>query len=241
MQLSSGQKMQLGDMVDVEAGGMVYVVRTSGYASGSRPFLKVTAHPTDTWSVGYRMATAQDLQSFTGLDTVRRELPVAALYEGRVQTESGRHQEFTVGRKTGRGMVQVSYYSDSLNRVAVSGGGALTAADIAETGQNGASGIIADSTTGNFRFLSSGYSTQGLNAMITEPLTTNLWFAVAYGTGAGLAAKDGVAVNLSQVGSDLAPVAARTATVALRGRVLRSGTAIRAAYRWQPTRLSDCR
>jgi len=32
-------------------------------------------------------------------------------------------------------------------------------------------------------------------------------------------------------------VSARTATVALRGRVLRSGTAIRAAYRWQPTRL----
>jgi hypothetical protein len=237
MQLSSGQKMQLGDMVDVEAGGTVYVIRTSGYASGSRPFLKVTAHPTDTWSVGYRMATAQDLQSFTGLDTVRRELPVATLYQGRVQTESGHHQEFTVGRKTGRGMVQVASYSDSLDRVAVSGGGALTAADLAAAGQNGASGIIADSTTGNFRFLSSGYNTRGLNVMVTEPLTTNLWFAVDYGTGAGLGAKDGGSVGLPGTGSYLAPISARTATVALRGRVLRSGTAVRAAYRWQPTRL----
>ncbi|MBB5338177.1 carboxypeptidase regulatory-like domain-containing protein [Tunturiibacter gelidoferens] len=237
MQLASGQKMQLGDLVDVEAGGTVYVVRTSGYASGSRPFLKVTAHPTENWNFGYRMATSQDLQSFAGLDTVKRELPVAAIYQGKIQTEGGLHQEFTVGRKTGRGMVQVAYYSDSLDRVAVSGGGALTAADIAQTGQNGASGIIADSTTGNFRFLSAGYNVRGLNVMMTEPLTTNLWVALEYGTGAGLGAKDGAAVGLPGTGSDLAPVSARTATVALRGRVLRSGTAVRAAYRWQPTRL----
>jgi hypothetical protein len=237
MQLASGQKMQIGDFAEVEAGGTIYVVRTSGYASGSRPFLKVTAHPTENWSVGYRMATAQDLQSFSGLDTMKRELPVAAMYQGRLQTDGGLHQELSVGRKTGRGMVQVAYYSDSLNRVAVSGGGALTQADIAATGQGGADGIIADSTTGNFRFLSAGYKTHGLNVTMTEPLTTNLWLAVEYGTGAGLAAKDGVAMTLPNAGSDLAPVTARTATLALKGRVLRSGTAIRAAYRWQPTRL----
>ncbi|WP_158945283.1 carboxypeptidase regulatory-like domain-containing protein [Granulicella sp. S190] len=237
MQMASGQQMQLGDMVDVEAGGTIYVVRTSGYASGSRPFLKVMAHPTENWSVGYRMATSQDLQSFSGLDTVKRELPVAVLYQGRMQTEGGLHQEFTVGRKTGRGMVQLSYYTDALNRVAVSGGGALTTADIAQTGQTGASGIVADATTGTFRFLSAGYKAQGLNVMLTEPLTTSLWLALEYGTGAGLAAKDGIAVALPSAGSDLAPVAARTATVALRGKVLRSGTTLRAAYRWQPSRL----
>ena len=63
-------------------------------------------------------------------------------------------------------MVQVAYYSDSLNRVAVSGGGALTAADVAQSGQNGASGIISDSTTGNFRFLNAGYNTKGLNVHV---------------------------------------------------------------------------
>ena len=74
-------------------------------------------------------------------------------------------------------------------------------------------------------------------SMLTEPLTTNLWVAVEYGTGAGLGAKEGASVGLPGTGSELAPVSARTATVALKGRVLRSGTAIRAAYRWQPTRL----
>src|SRR5260370_39948891 len=37
--------------------------------------------------------------------------------------------------------------------------------------------------------------------------------------------------------ASLAPEAAQTATIALRGRVVRSGTRIRASYRWQPTRL----
>ena len=237
IQMASAEQMQLGDMVDVEAGGTVYVVRTSGYTSGSRPFLKVTAHPTGTWTMGYRMATSQDLQSFAGLDTVKQELPVATLYQGRLQTEGGLHQEFTVGRKTGRGLIQIAYYRDSLTRVAVAGGGALSASDIAETGQDGGSGILADSTTGNFRFLGDGYKTQGLNLTLSEPLTQNMWVALKYGTGAGLSEKDGVVITLPTAATSLAPRSAQTATIALRGRVIRSGTTVRAAYRWQPTRL----
>ena len=101
MQVASAQQMQIGDFADVEAGGTFYVVRSSGFASGSRPFLKITAHPVKAWTVGYRMATSQDLQSFAGLDSVQPELPVAAMYQGRTQTEQGHHQEFTASRKAG--------------------------------------------------------------------------------------------------------------------------------------------
>ena len=45
MQMASAQQMQIGDFADIEAGGTLYVVRSSGFASGSRPFLKITAHP----------------------------------------------------------------------------------------------------------------------------------------------------------------------------------------------------
>jgi hypothetical protein len=121
--------------------------------------------------------------------------------------------------------------------VAVSGGGALGAADIQQTGQSGANGILADSTTGNFRFLSAGYKTQGVNVTLTEPLTPSMWVAVEYATGAGLAAKDGAVMELPTIGSDLAPQAAQTATIALRGRVVHTGTSLRASYRWQPARL----
>ena len=237
MQVSTAQQMQIGDFADLEAGGTLYVVRSSGMASASRPFLKITAHPVKAWTVGYRMATSQNLQSFAGLDSVQPELPVAVMYQGRTQTEQGHHQEFTASRKAGPGLVQISYYRDSLDRVAVSGGGALAAADIQQAVQPGLNGIVADSTTGNFRFLSAGYRTQGVNVTLTEPLTPTMWLAVEYASGAGLAAKDGAVMSLPTVSTSLAPQVAQTATIALRGRVLRSGTRIRASYRWQPTRL----
>jgi hypothetical protein len=237
VQLSSAQRMQIGSFAEVEAGGTLYVVRSSGYASASRPFLKVTTHPVKGWTAGYRLATSQNLQSFAGLDSVQQEMPIAVMYQGRMQTEQGRHQEFSVSRKAGEGLIQVAYYLDSLDRVAVAGGGALGAADIQQTSQPGANGILADSTTGNFRFLNAGYKSQGVNVTLTEPLTQSLWVAVAYATGAGLAAKDGAVTSLPTISTALAPQVAQTATLALRGRVVRSGTRIRASYRWQPTRL----
>jgi hypothetical protein len=134
-------------------------------------------------------------------------------------------------------VVQISYYRDSLDRVGVSGGGKLAAADMLQTVQPGANGIVADSTTGNFRFLNAGFKTQGVNVTLTEPLSSTMWVAVEYATGAGLAAKDGAEMSLPTMSTSLAPQTAQTATIALRGRVVRSGTRVRASYRWQPTRL----
>ena len=236
MQISSAQLMKLGDLADVEAGGTLYVVSAAGYASGSRPFVKITAHPVKDWTVGYRMATSQNLQSFAGLDSLQQELPVAAMYQGRIQTAQGLHQEFTASRKMGQGLVQISYYRDSLDRVVVAGGGALGAADIKQTNISG-NGIIADSTTGNFRLLSGGYKTQGVNVTLTQPITPAMWVAMEYSTGEGLGVKNGAVLSLPDVSMDLAPQAAQSATIALRGRVLHTGTRIRASYRWQPTRL----
>ncbi len=237
IQLSTAQRMQLGDFADLEAGGTIYVVRSMGYASAARPFLKITAHPVKSWTVGYRMATSQDLQSFSGLDSVQQELPIAATYHGRMQTEQGVHHEISASRKIGQGQLQVAYYRDNLTRVAVAGGGALGLADIQRTGPPSPNGIVADSTTGNFRFLNAGYKAQGFNVMLSEPLTSSLWMAVEYATGAGLAAKDGAVISLPTMANDLAPQAAQSATIALRGRVVHTGTRIRASYRWQPTRM----
>jgi Carboxypeptidase regulatory-like domain len=238
MQVSTTQRMTIGDAVDLEAGGTLFLVRSAaGYASGSRPFLKITAHPVKSWTVGYRTATSQNLQSFAGLDTVQQESPIAVMYQGHTQTDQGHHQEFAVGRKVGQGQIQIAYYRDSLDRVAVSGGGSLGAADIKQTSLPDTNGIVADSTTGNFRLLGAGYRAQGLNVTLTEPLTPNLWVAVAYSSGAGLAVKDGAVLSLPTIASSLAPQAAQSATIALRGKVLHTGTRVRASYRWQPARL----
>lgn len=238
MRFASAQKMQIGDFAEVEAGGTLYVLRTSDFVAASRPFVKVMVHPSAKWTAGYRMATAQELQSYDGLDGAQRELPTAVLYQGRLQTDNGMHQEFAVSRKLGAGTIQVAYYLDSMDRVMVSGGGALGTADLAQVAQsNTGDGVISDASTGNFRLLSGGYKTQGVNVMLTEPLRSSLWVALEYSTGAALSAKDGSSITLVNAGSELTPELGQSATIALRGRILQSGTRIRAAYRWQPSRI----
>jgi len=175
-QMASAQKMQFGDAAELEVGGLVYVVHTAGYAVASRPFLKLTTHPSGTWTAGYRMATSRDLQSFAGLNDVQPELPVGVMVQNRLQTERGLHQEFTVGRKTGPGLIQLAYYLDSLNQVMVSGGGVVSGADVQRAGQPPADGILIDEATGSFRLLNAGYRAQGINVTLSEPLTQNMWW-----------------------------------------------------------------
>lgn len=236
-QIASAHKMLIGDAADVEVGGVMYVVHTAGYAVASRPFLKVTTHPSESWTVGYRMATSRDLQSYDGLDTVQQEMPVAVMSQDRVRTESGLHQEFAIGRKAGPGLIQVGYYLDSLNQVMVEGGGMLSPADVAQADQSPAGGILVDRTTGSFRLLNAGYKTQGMNFLLSEPVTTSMWVALEYSTGAALTAKGDDIVTLQNTGSELTPLMSQSATIAVKGTVLRSGTKIRAAYRWQPARM----
>ncbi len=239
MQVASAQKMKFGDMAEIEAGSALDVIHTSGYAVASHPFLRVTAHPTSDWMVKYRMATSRDLQAFDGLDVVQPELPVAVMYHGRLRTAHGLHQEVSVGRKVGKGVLQVGLYHDNLDQVLVSGGGVLNADDINGGASAGANlnGVLADSMTGGFRLLTSGYKTQGINITLTEPLTPTIWAALEYSNGAALASDGEAQMTLPMVGSELKTVSAESVTLALRGRVLHSGTNVRAAYRWQPENL----
>jgi len=236
VQLASAQKTQLGDMVELEVGGNVYLVRTAANALASRPFVKITAHPTNNWSADYRMATSRDLQSFSGLDSVELELPVAVVTQGKMQIESGLHQEWGVGRKTGRGLVQVAYYRDRMAHMAISGSGQLSANDLAAVSVPGAtsSGILADTTTDTFRMMSSGYHSQGFNILVTEPITRGLWLALEYSTGNALTAGDDAVLRLPTLSSDLKQHSSQAAAIAIKGRVVHTGTKIRASYRWQP-------
>ena len=236
LQMASAHKMQIGDAAEFEVGGVLYVVHGADYAVASRPFLKITAHPSSTWRVGYRMATSRDLQSFAGLNTVQQELPVAVMSQGRMRTEKGLHQEFAVGRKIGPGLIQLAYYLDSLDQMVVAGGGELGEMEITQAAQS-PSGVLVDQATDSFRLLHAGYKTQGVNLTMSTPITENMWVALEYSTGAALADKSSDIKGLQETTNELTPLMAQSATIALKGKVLRSGTKIRAAYRWQPARM----
>jgi hypothetical protein len=126
-----------------------------------------------------------------------------------------------------------------LNRVAVSGIGSLTHRDLALAGapDTSSSGIVADTATDTFRLLNTGYTTQGVNILFSEPLTSAMWVAFEYSNGAALSSGEKMPMTLPNVANDLKPIVSQSVTVAVKGRVIHSGTRVRAAYRWQPERL----
>ncbi len=269
-QMASAQQTSFGDTVKVEYGGAIYAVKTVGTAATTAPFVRIMVQPTENWTVGYRMATAEDLQGFDDLNTIERQLPTSVSNGGTPILGHGRHQEVSVRRKLGHGVVQAALYHDSMDHPVVSGGGAIGylsgsaalsgAALAALTGASGIGrGYLTDGTTDTFQFLGPGYNADGWNVMVSEPIGPAMWAAVEYSSGSALA---GSAHGLSQQASrnglrlastgvhrsgsladagfvsnsnGLQPRSGQAVAFAIKGRIVRSGTGLRASYRWQPT------
>jgi hypothetical protein len=74
--------------------------------------------------------------------------------------------------------------------------------------------------------------------LLSEPLSKGIWAAVEYSTGSALSGRDTAdGMSLNDVAAGLKTVSGQSATFAVKGRLIRSGTKMRAAYRWQPTGL----
>ena len=237
MRMASAEKIQLGDTVEVEAGGAVNAIHTAGFVTAgsasmettlvAQPFVRVTVQPFAGWSVAYRMATARELQGFDGLDSIATDTPVATACGAKLCTEGGMHQEIGVSRRAGGGLIEAAIYRDQIGRTAIAGAGAMSAADLA------GSDAVVDTVTGSFRFLSAGYTANGVRFTLSEPLNAHLWAELEYESGAAMAAERAEADGVPQLHAE----SASSATVALRGRDLRTGTSLRAVYRWQPRHL----
>ena len=187
------------------------------------------------WSLHYRMSTDRGLQGFEDVTTGQTEVPVALVRNGRLAVEQGRHQEVSVGRRAGRGTVEFAYYHDAIQQVAVSGGGAAGPGET--TAANVPAGMLVDPTTGSFRALAAGYKTNGARVTVSAPLTAGLWVAAEYSTGDALMSETGGAEVFADALDGLKARSSQAATVAVKGRVLTTGTRVRASYRWQPASL----
>ena len=232
VEIKTAQRMSLGELVEVEAGGNLTAVRTVDSAIVMHPFLRVTAHPMGVWSLHYRMATDRQMQGFEDVTTDGGEVPVALVRNGKLALESGRHQEASVARKLGRGTVEVAYYHDAIHQMPVQGG-ELSAP--ARTAANPIADMLIDPTTGSFKTLAAGYTTSGVRVTASTPLLTGLWIAAEYSTGDALASNAGPTTAYADALAGLAARNSSTATVALKGRIPVTGTRVRASYRWQPS------
>ena len=242
-QMTSAQRLSLGERVEVEAGGMMEAVHTTETAFAARPFLRVSAHPAGAWTLEYRLATDRSLQNFGDVTDGDGDIPVALVQNGRLTIESGHHQEISVGRVEDRGTVQVAFYHDDFAERVVSGGQGAGAPE-AGTPSESASGmppqLILDPTSGTFRAFGSGYAGNGARITASSPLTPSLWVAAELSTGDALESPYDPSVpepvGFKQALNELQVRRSTTATIALKGKLLGTGTRVRASYRYQPER-----
>jgi hypothetical protein len=230
LRLASTQQMSFGDAVMIDAGTLVQAERLAATRFVTQPFVRVMARPAEGLMVEYRYATGRSLQSSDDLDKVKPPADVLTDASGRPLSAKGSHHELSVSRKLGTRTVAFAVYSDTFSSGALAGSGLIDS-----TGLVGVP-MVADPTTGSFRVASNGYWGRGLSASAVQPLTPSLAVWGEYDLGTALWSAAGPAPTLSTLSSAVGAHTAQAGSVAIRGKILRSGTALKAEYRWQPLR-----
>ena len=252
LELTSAQRMALGENVEVEAGGRVEAIREGATGVQTHPFLRVSAHPTGEWTLEYRLASDRGVQEFDDVTSGDSDVPVALVRNGRLAIEHGLHQQIAVGRRAPKVSVQAAFYHDRISQAAIAGGetgtfsqqGGVAAMDNRASGLVPSSsvpvGILLDPTTGSFRTLAGGYTSDGARISVSSAVSSSLWVAAEYSTGEALSlanfGENGMPVGIGQALDQLRTMHTQAATIALKGRLVGAGTRVRASYRWQPTR-----
>lgn len=229
LHLASTQQLALGDAVLIDFGTLLQAERLVATRFEAEPFVRATVRLGDEVIVEYRFATGRELQSSDDLDRLKPTLTALTDANGRPLKTKGSHQEIGVSRKLGTRVVSFSAYADQFSHGSIAGSGLIDRASLQQVA------VVADPSTGTFQLATTGYSGRGVRASLMQPLTPALSAWAEYDLGTALWSAGGVSALTNPV-SNVAPHTAQAASVALRGRILHSGTAVKAEYRWQPLR-----
>jgi len=230
MQVASTEQLTLGDAVLIDAGTLLEAVQLQATRIASEPYLRVSVKPSDDVVVEYRMATGRELQSSSDLDRLKMQMTALSDANGRQLKDTGRHQEISISRKVNKTVVSVAVFSDRFDQGALAGSGLLSRAELQ------GSSMIEDPTTGTFHLATSGYSGRGLSGSVMQPLTPSLSLWGEYDLGTALTMNSGGVPTLAELQSSLGAHTTQAASASVRGKILKSGTALKAEYRWQPAR-----
>ena len=229
LQLASTQQMELGDAVQIDVGTLLEAERLEQTRMLSAPFIRVSARTGDNVVVEYRYASGRDLQSSEDLDHLKPALSVISSATGKPLSPNGRHNEVSVSRKLGTRVLSFAAYDDRVTNALLQGEGAVDRSAIESTA------MIADPTTGTFRLAEAGFSGRGASVTFMQPITPVLSAWLEYDVGTAMMS-DGSMPAIGAVQGSLTKRTESAAQIALRGKILRTGTSLKAEYRWQPER-----
>jgi hypothetical protein len=229
--LRNAETLNLMPGVQAQVGDQVMGFHASSTTVGNYPFALLMVQSGHT-RYSYSVATSPDAQSAETVDEETNLTSSATELDGQLVAEHGLHQQFTISRGSdgdGRTM-SVSVYHDQIENPIVNGGGTPTNADLSS------GNLLFDPVSAQMSAAGQGYSATGIVAQIRNPMGANLRLTLDAATGEALAAASQLAeqpVSFSAPLQQMHPEAANMVAVSASGRVDRTGTQWRAAYRWQ--------
>lgn len=226
LRLASTQQFSLGNAFLIDVGTLMEAERLEQTRLEAEPFIRLTARPGSNVVVEYRYASGRELQSSDDLDELEPAVNVVPGANGRPLSDRGMHNELSVSRKLGSRVLSASAYVDRISYGAIGGSGLMNSSSLQ------LANAVADPTTGTFEVGGPGYAARGLSVSMMQTLTPALSAWVEYDMGTALRS-DGDLV-MTDLADGMTPQNSTAASVALRGRIARSGTALRVEYRWQP-------
>jgi hypothetical protein len=246
IEITTAERFAVGDRLEIEAGGRLEGVHATVYAMATKPFLRVAVHPAGMWTIQYRMATDREAQGFDDVTPEGDMVPVALIRDGHLALETGRHQEISATHKNAHAALAFSLYHDGAGRAVVAGGGASGAQAVVCQGSiPGISGVaaamIVDPATGTFRALTPNAAATGARVSVSAPLvsglSSGLWIAAEYSTGSAIASSTGPDATYAEALGGLNSRHSQAAVVQVEGKIVGSGTRLRASYRAQSSKL----
>jgi hypothetical protein len=179
--------------------------------------------------IEYRYATSTTVQSAEDLDRLKTSVTAVADANGRPLGNEGNHNQLSVSQKLGKNVITASGYMDHMAYAVIGGSGLMTRNDL----QSGTSRIIEDPVTATFQIAGQGYASRGISAQYMRALTPALSAWVEYDLGTALTNAGGTP-SLADVGSSVSPKLTSAVSAAVRGKIVHTGTSVKAEYRWQP-------
>jgi hypothetical protein len=226
LRIASAEELSLGDAVMIDAGTLMEAERLEATRLMTEPYVRITVKPGADYAVEYRYASGRSLQCAEDMDRLKAQASVLTDQAGRPLSDKGAHQEVVVSRKLGDDdAVSVAVYHDTFLNGVLEGSGAVDGATMQSAP------VVADPTTLMFRLATSGYTARGASVKVTHKITPALDLTAEYDLGTALRAAE-MEMTIGQLQTEASTASA--ASVSLRGKILRTGTAVNAEYRWQP-------
>ena len=227
MVLATGERLNLGDAVMIDAGTLLSAERLVSTRVKSAPYVRLVVAPGPGYAVMYRYAASRELQSSDDLDELRVQPDALSNPEGDPILVRDDHQELAISHHTTSDTETISIYHDDLPIVGLQGTGRLSPNELAGVS------ALADAEAGAVRIAVAGYVARGAGVSWTHSFAPSLAASFAADLGSALA-RGGAPLTTDDVGQDLRSRLAPALTATVHGKVARTGTAFRAQYRWQP-------